>query len=178
VLRPADANETSHAYRIAVGDDVPTAILLTRQDVPVLEGTEDAFEGVSQGAYVLVEDEAADITLIGSGSEVQLCVAARFLLAERHIAARVVSMPSWDLFESASDDYQDSVLPVEVPVLAVEAASSFGWDRYADATVSIDTYGASGDGGDVFAHFGFTADHVADEAIALLASLAPPQEGE
>ena len=94
------------------------------------------------------------------------------LLAERGIAARVVSMPSWDLFEAAADEYQDRVLPVEVPVLAVEAASSFGWDRYADATVSIDTYGASGDGGDVFAHFGFTADHVADEAIALLGSLA------
>ncbi len=171
VIRPADANETAHAYRVAFEADGPTALILTRQDVPVLEGTEGAYEGMVQGAYVLHEDDEADVTLIGTGSEVHLCIDAVALLAERDIKARVVSMPSWEMFEDTTDDVKERVLPTDLPALAVEAASSFGWERWAEAVVAIDRFGSSGPGGEVLAHFGFTAANVADEAENLLSSL-------
>jgi len=171
VLRPADANETAHAYRVAFEGDGPTALILTRQDVPVLEGTAEAYEGVARGAYVLREDDEADLTLIGTGSEVHLCIDAVALLAERGIKARVVSMPSWELFEETDDDVKEEVLPTDLPALAVEAAASFGWERWAEAVVSIDRFGASGPGSEVLAHFGFSAENVADEAENLVSSL-------
>jgi len=171
VIRPADANETAHAYRVAFEGDRPVAIILTRQDLPVLEGTEGAFDGVARGAYVLHEDDDADLTLIGTGSEVHLCVDAVAMLAERGIKARVVSMPSWELFEDTTDEEKEDVLPTDLPALAVEAAASFGWERWAEAVVSIDRFGASGPGGEVMAEFGFTADNVADEAENLVTSL-------
>jgi len=171
VIRPADANETAHAYRVAFESDGPTALILSRQDLPVLEGTEAAFEGVANGAYVLHEDADADLTLIGTGSEVHLCLDALPLLAAAGIKARVVSMPCWELFEETSDEVKDDVLPTDVPALAVEAGTSFGWERWAEAVVSIETFGASGPPGEVMAHFGFTAENVAEEAASLLASL-------
>ncbi len=171
VIRPADANETAHAYRVAFEADGPTAIILTRQDLPVLEGTEGAYEGMVRGAYVLHEDDEADLTLIGTGSEVQLCVQALPLLAERGIKARVVSMPSWEMFEDTTDDVKEEVLPTDLPALAVEAGASFGWERWAEAVVAIDRFGSSGPGGEVMAHFGFTAEGVAEEAESLVQSL-------
>ena len=171
VIRPADGNETAHAYRVAFEADGPTAIILSRQDLPVLEGTEDAYEGMVQGAYVLREDPEADLTLIGTGSEVHLCLEAVALLAERGIKARVVSMPSWEMFEDSEDDVKERVLPTDLPALAVEAAASFGWERWAEAVVSIDRFGSSGPGGEVMAHFGFTPENVADEAENLITSL-------
>jgi transketolase len=171
VIRPADANETAHAYRVAFEADGPTAIILTRQDVPVLEGTEGAYEGVVQGAYVLKEDDEADLTLIGTGSEVQLCLAALPLLAERGIRARVVSMPSWEMFEDTSDEVKEEVLPTDIPALAVEAGASLGWERWAEGVIAIDRFGSSGPGDEVMAHFGFTAQNVADEAENLVSSL-------
>jgi transketolase len=110
--------------------------------------------------------DGLDLVLLGTGSEVSLCVAARELLAG--LAVRVVSMPSWDLFAAQSDDYREHVLPADVPTLAVEAAASFGWERYADDVVAIDRFGASAPGPTVLAELGFTPENVAARARALL----------
>jgi transketolase len=173
LIRPADANECSAAWRIAVDSDGPTALILTRQDIPVLEGTAElAPSGVARGAYVLSDPDSGtpQIVLVGTGSEVQLCVAAAGLLAAEGVTARVVSFPSWDLFERQDAAYRSAVLPSGVPRLAVEAAASFGWDRKADATVTIDHFGASAAGSKNMTEFGFTADNVAERARELLAS--------
>jgi transketolase len=174
VIRPADANEVAQAWRIHIDGEGPTGFILSRQPVPVLEGTADrAADGVPHGAYTLV-DEAGDragtpdLVLIGTGSEVAVCVAAAELLVGDGHAVRVVSMPSWDLFAAQDRDYQNSVLPPDIPRLAVEAASPFGWERYADAVVGIDHFGTSAPGGEALANFGFTAENVAERARALL----------
>ncbi len=171
VIRPADANETAQAWRIAVDSDGPTALILSRQELPVLAETASlADPGVSRGAYVLRDPEGdAQVVLIGTGSEVQLCVAAADQLAARGVAARVVSFPSWDLFAAQPEGYRSGVFPSGVPRLAVEAASPFGWERYADASITIDHFGASAPGEVVMEEFGFTPEHVADEAAALVA---------
>jgi transketolase len=171
LIRPADANETSHALRIALESEGPTALILTRQAIPVLRGTAEALDGVSHGAYVLSDPSGAapEIVLVGTGSEVHLCVEAAERLAEEGTPARVVSFPSWDLFAAQADTYRSSIFPPGVPRLAVEAASSFGWDRWAEASVSIDHFGASAPGDQVLAHFGYTTDNVIAAAKALLA---------
>ncbi len=178
VIRPADANETAHAWRIAVDSDGPTALLLTRQNVPVLDGTADAADGVARGGYVLVEEQGGPpaIVLVGTGSEVQLCVGAAAALADGPDGprARVVSLPSWELFAEQDEAYRMSILPPGVPTLAVEAATSFGWDRYADDSISIDHFGASAPGGEVLAHFGYTTDNVVARARALLTTRESP----
>lgn len=172
VVRPADANETASAWRLAVDHDGPTALILSRQDLPVLEGTDP--DGVARGAYVLREAAGAspDLVLVGTGSEVHVCVAAAEQLTESGVAVQVVSMPSWELFADQDDTYHDEVIPSEVPTLAVEAASAFGWDRWADAVVGIDRFGASAPGGEVLERLGFTADHVAARARELLDDLS------
>jgi transketolase len=169
LIRPADANETAAAWRIALESDGPTALVLTRQDVPVLDGT--AAGAVDRGAYVLVDPGDTQLVLIGTGSEVAVCVDAAGLLAEGGLAARVVSMPSWDLFAAQSDEYQNSVLPPAVPTLAVEAGASHGWDRWADDSVSLDRFGASAPGDIALANLGFTAANVADRARQLVNDL-------
>jgi transketolase len=169
LIRPADANETAAAWRIALESDGPTALVLTRQDLPVLEGT--ATGAVERGAYVLADPGNAGLVLVGTGSEVSVCVEAAALLAADGLAARVVSMPSWDLFAAQSDDYQASVLPPEVPTLAVEAGASHGWDRWADDSVSIDRFGASAPGDIALAKLGYTPDNVADRARQLVNDL-------
>jgi len=172
LIRPADANETAVAWRIALESTGPTALMLTRQNVPVLEDTAGA--PVEQGAYVLVDPAGVDdldLVLIGTGSEVAVCVAAAGQLAEGGVTARVVSMPSWDLFEAQSDEYQNSVLPPSVPTLAVEAGASLGWDRWADDSVSIDRYGASAPGDVALANLGYTPENVAERARQLLHDL-------
>jgi transketolase len=171
VIRPADANEVAAAWRVHLDRDGPTALLLTRQKVPVLERTaEKATAGVAQGAYVLeVEDgERADIVLIGTGSEVSVCVEARSQLATRGITARVVSMPSWDLFEEQPDDIRFDVLPPDIPTLVVEAGVRFGWERYADEMVTIDRFGASAPGDVVLRELGITPEHTVECALELL----------
>ncbi|MBV9285961.1 MAG: transketolase, partial [Acidimicrobiia bacterium] len=168
VIRPADANEVAAAWRIAVDRDGPTGLVLTRQNLPVLEGTANG--GLAHGAYVLSDsEEAARLILIGTGSEVSVCVDAAKLLADDGIPTRVVSMPSWELFEEQDEAYRESVLPGDVPTLAVEAASPFGWERWADDTVTIDRFGASAPGTTVLAELGFTGENVAVHARALLA---------
>ncbi len=174
VIRPADANETAHAWRIAVDSGGPSALLLSRQNVPILEGTAESAEGVARGGYVLVEERGgpAEIVLVGTGSEVHLCVEAAAVLSggSAAVRTRVVSLPSWELFAEQDEAYRTMILPPDVPTLAVEAASSFGWERYADDSVSIDHFGASAPGEEVLAHFGYTTDNVVARARALLAT--------
>jgi transketolase len=169
VMRPADANEIAAAWRVHFDGDGPSAILHTRQKVPVLDGTaERALTGLPRGAYSLVDADNPDLVLIGTGSEVAVAVAAGATLAGRGLAVRVVSMPSWDLFEAQPDDYRVSVLPPGCPTLAVEAGVRFGWERYADDVVSIDRFGASAPGDTVMRELGITPDNVVDRALALL----------
>ena len=169
VLRPADAKETVGAWRHAISRiDGPTLLALSRQNLPVLAGT-DA-DAVADGAYVVSDpdEEDLDVVLIGTGSEVSLCIEAARLLVERDVYARVVSMPCWELFDELDEADQEEVLPDEVPVLSVEAATSFGWARYADDHVSIDSFGASAPGNIVMEEFGFTPEAVAEAALDLL----------
>jgi transketolase len=177
VIRPADANESAVALRVAIESAGPTALILSRQNLPVLEGTDSLGSNVERGAYVLVGgSDEPDVVLVGTGSEVSVCVGAARLLAGQGLSARVVSMPSWDLFADQDDAYQDSVLGTEAPVLSVEAASSFGWARWADESVSLDHFGASGPGAEVLAAFGFTAENVAERAIALIDDVEPYED--
>ncbi|MBV9664706.1 MAG: transketolase [Actinobacteria bacterium] len=178
IIRPADANETAHAYRIAIEANGPTGLVLSRQKLPVLEGTAGRAADVARGAYVLRDADNPDLVLIGTGSEVNVCLEAADLLAADGIGARVVSMPCWELFEQQDPDYQDAVLSDDLPSLAVEAASSFGWERYADATVSIDRFGASAPGNVVMEKLGFTGENVAREARALLEELDEEEEDD
>jgi transketolase len=174
VLRPADANETAAAWRIAVERPAPTVLVLTRQKLPVLDTDRyPIVEGVPRGGYVIrkADGGSPQLTLIATGSEVSLALDAADRLAESGIAAQVVSMPSWELFREQSDAYRESVLPAETPRLAIEAAHRMGWHEFVGDSgdiVSIDTFGASGPGPDVYANFGFTVDHVADRAMALI----------
>jgi len=167
VIRPADANEVSQAWELAINRLGPTALILTRQNVPVLEGTIKANQ-VERGAYVLIDPPDPAVILAGTGSEVQLCVEAAGALAEDGIAARVVSMPSWELFQDQGEEYQKEVLPSGVPILGVEAGVSLGWDRWADKTITIDDFGASAPGDLVMEKFGFTASGVESAARSLL----------
>ena len=168
VIRPADANETAQAWRVVVDGEGPTGLVLTRQDVPVLDGTANG--GVARGAYVLVDPvDEPKLVLIGTGSEVAVCLDAARELEAGGLATRVVSMPSWELFEEQDEAYRDSVLPGGVPKLAVEAAASLGWDRWADESVSIDRFGASAPGKIVLEKLGYTGENVAVQAQALVA---------
>ncbi len=172
LIRPADANETAQAWRLAVEADGPVGLVLTRQNVPVLADTaERAPEGVPRGAYVLVDSAGPpQIVLVGTGSEVQHCVAAATTLAGSGVQAQVVSFPSWDHFAPQPADYRATVFPPGVPVLSMEAGSTFGWERYADDAIGFDHFGASAPGAVVMEKFGITADHMVERARALLAA--------
>lgn len=168
VIRPADGNETVAAWKIAMtSTETPTILVLSRQNLPVLEGTlEHASDSVQKGAYVLSpqKGEQPSGILIATGSEVNLAVEAQAKLAEEGIDVSVVSMPSFDLFEKQSAEYKESVLPKAVKKrVAIEAAASFGWERYVGTegkTITIDHFGASAPGGLVLEKFGFTPENV------------------
>ena len=176
VIRPGDANETAVAWRVALeAGDRPVALVLTRQNVPTLDRSQcGAADGVRQGAYVLADapNGRPDVILIATGSEVGLIMAARQALQERKVMARVVSMPSWDLFDAQPQSYRDQVLlPAVHPRLAVEAGASQGWHRYVGDrgdVLGVDRYGASAPGDVVMREYGFTADNVCKRAMALL----------
>lgn len=156
VIRPADANETVQAWCAAVDHDGPTALILSRQSVPVVtDGS-----AVVCGAGIVVDAERLDAILIASGSEVSLCLQAAEVLALDGLGIRVVSMPSWDRFERESIEYRSSVIPSGIPTVSVEAGSTFGWSRYADNCVGIDRFGASAPGAVVFENFGITVAHI------------------
>lgn len=180
VIRPADGNETSGAYKVAIeaargkrfGNKTrPSILALTRQALPNLAGS--SIEGVTKGAYILSDsDGTPDLILIGTGSETQLCVKAAEQLRGEGKKVRVVSMPCWEMFEDQDEQYRESVLPLAVNKrLAVEAGVSFGWCRYTGsegATVSINQFGSSAPGPVVMENFGFTVDNVVAKAKALL----------
>ncbi|WP_290343333.1 transketolase [Corynebacterium auris] len=179
VIRPADANETSAAWRAALeGREQPKALALSRQNLPVLEGTrEKAFDGVARGAYVLVgsSKQTPDVILMASGSEVQYAVEAAARLENEGTAARVVSVPSIDWFLEQEDDYIESVLPSAVKArVSVEAGVSMPWHRFTGdhgRNVSLEHFGASAPGAELFERFGFTAEHVLAAAHASLDSV-------
>ncbi len=135
----------------------------------MLEGTAGA--PVDLGGYVLVAADDPDLVLVGTGSEVAVCVAAAALLTEEGIATQVSSLPCWDLFAAQPEAHQDAVLPPSIPTLAVEAGSTFGWERWADDAVGIERFGASAPGERVLAELGFTPDNVAARARQLLEDL-------
>jgi transketolase len=176
VIRPADANETAAAWRLAVqSDNTPTALVLTRQNVPTLPYTaERAKSGVEKGAYVIspAAGEQADAILIATGSEVQLAINAQKALAKEGIHVSVVSMPSWDRFERQSEEYKQSVLPPSVKKrLAIEMGASFGWHKYTGDEgdiLAIDRFGASAPGQKVMEEYGFTVSNVVQIVKALL----------
>ncbi|MFD1953509.1 transketolase [Paenibacillus thailandensis] len=174
VIRPADANETSNAWAYALQqNDGPVALILSRQNLPVYEETKGKVEQVASGAYVLAETNAnPDVIYVATGSEVSLAVQAKAKLEQEGVSVRVVSMPSWELFEKQSDEYKESVLPSSVKKrVVIEAGIRQGWERYAGSEgkiISIDTFGASGNGNEVLAYFGFTADNAVQTAKSLL----------
>jgi transketolase len=171
VLRPGDAAETAEAWRVVLEDlDGPAVFALSRQDLPVLDRSETgayaSAAGVARGAYVLSDADDAKATIIATGSEVWVALAAR---DELDVPVRVVSMPSWELFEAQDDAYRESVLPKGLPTVSVEAGIRMGWERYADSIVSIDRFGASAPGNIVLEKLGMTAANVADHVRRLLA---------
>jgi transketolase len=176
VIRPADANETAAAWRVAVTTrDRPVLLVLTRQDVPTLDrGTHPSADGLARGGYVIVGADVAmpDLILIASGSEVSLVVAAAETLGRDGVKVRCVSMPSWDLFEAQPGAYRESVLPPAVTRrLAVEAGATQGWERYvgqAGDVIGIDHFGASAPAGTLLKEFGFSVDNVVARARKLL----------
>ncbi len=178
LIRPADANETAVAWKLAIESKKhPTALALTRQAVPTFDRTKYASaEGLRKGAYVFSDVQGApDVILIGTGSELQLAVEAQEKLAGEGVKARVVSMPCWDLFDAQSAEYKESVLPSAVRArVAVEAGIPIGWERYVGLegrVVGQKQYGASGPAKEVFKHFGFTVENVVEHAKESIAAV-------
>jgi transketolase len=179
LIRPADASETVEAWRIAMEHKTgPVGLVLTRQKLPVLDrATLASAAGTARGAYVLIEanpNAAPELILIATGSEVSLVLAAHEQLSEEGVRCRVVSMPSWELFEAQPIEYRDTVLPPAVWArVSVEAASPFGWERYVGPTgaiIGVNSFGASAAGPVVMAQYGFTVEHVVATARAVLAN--------
>jgi transketolase len=172
VMRPADGNETSGAYKVAVESrETPTLIALSRQNLPNLTGS--SIENTAKGAYILSDsDGTPDLILIGTGGELHLCVDAAEQLRGEGKKVRVVSMPCWELFDAQDEAYRESVLPKAVTKrLAVEAGSSFGWCRYLGIegrSISIDRFGASAPGEVCLEKFGYTVENVVAQAKSLL----------
>lgn len=172
VIRPADANETVEAWKIAIKEKSPVMLVLTRQNVPVLDPEKYPIkEGVKKGAYILEDEENPDVILIGTGSEVHVCIKAKEILKEKGIKARVVSMPSWELFFNQPEEYRKQVIPQNIPKVAVEAGSSLGWKEIIGdngVVIGMERFGASAPGNVLMEKFGFTPENVARRAIELL----------
>ncbi|MNO35114.1 Transketolase [compost metagenome] len=176
VIRPADANETSAAWAYAMENkENPVALVLTRQNLPILAGTVDGVrENIKRGGYIVSDSKngTPQAQLIATGSEVQLAVKAQAALAEEGIDVRVISLPSWDLFEKQDKEYRDSViLPGVKARLAIEMAQTFGWERYTGDQgdiLGITTFGASAPGDRVMKEYGFTVENVVSRVKALL----------
>jgi len=164
VVRPADGNETVHAWLDAVTCAKPTALILSRQNIPV---TTDGSAVARGAAVVRTAQGQPQVVLIGTGSEVAVCVDAASVLGDAGIQAQVVSMPSWDRFAEQNEAYRDEVLPPGVPVLSVEAGTTFGWARWADDSIGIDRFGASAPGALVLDKLGINVNHVVERAREL-----------
>jgi transketolase len=167
-LRPADANEVVEAWKVIMQlQHAPALLVLTRQGVPTLDRTRFApAAGLARGAYVLAQNAGAraEVLLLATGSEVSLCVEAFDQLAKEGIQARVISMPSWELFEKQDQAYRDSVLPPDVKArVSVEMAATFGWERYVGSTghsIGMHSFGASAPIKALLKHFGFTVENI------------------
>ncbi len=175
VIRPADANETAEAWRVIMGQShVPTALVLTRQNLPIFDrSTYASAEGVRRGGYVLADSDGdPEVILMATGSEVALAIEAYEELSGDGVKARVVSLPSWYLFDLQDEAYRESVLPESVTArVAVEQASTLGWDRYVGPEgriIGMHTFGASAPLKEVERKFGFTPEKVAETAKELL----------
>ena len=167
VVRPADSHETAQAWRDACDFDGPTALILSRQSLPI---SSDG-SAVSTGAGVVrASSSKPSVVLVGTGSEVALCMQAASQLEQSGNQVQVVSMPSWDRFETMSREFKSTVFPLGVPVLSVEAGSTFGWSSYADQSIGIDRFGASAPGNVVMHNLGLNVQHVVDRALTLIAS--------
>jgi transketolase len=143
VWRPADGNETSAAYYMALtSQSTPSILALTRQNLPQLEGS--TLENAIKGGYVALEDKSANVTLVSTGSEVSICLEAVKTLAGQNIKARVVSMPCTEVFDAQPKDYQLSVLPDGIPIMSVEVMSTLGWEKYSHEQFGLNRFGASG----------------------------------
>ena len=174
ILRPGDANETSHAWKAALENQTgPTLLVLTRQNLPTLPRNEsNNAELVQKGAYIYSDStgDTPDAILIGTGSELQYAIEAKSLLKEEGVDARVVSMPSWELFEKQDTDYKEKVLPALVTNrVSIEAGSTFGWQRYVGdegSSIGIDSFGESAPYEELYRHFGITTDAVVEAVLA------------
>ncbi|MBL6982936.1 MAG: transketolase, partial [Anaerolineales bacterium] len=147
--------------------DGPTALVLTRQGLPQVSSVDNQLD---KGAYVLSEPKwiEPEVVLIATGSEVEIAMEAKALLAEDVVGTRIVSMPSWELFEAQPEEYRNAVLPPNLPRLAIETGVSLGWSKYADAVIGLDHFGASAPYQTIYKEFGFTAENVAAKAMELL----------
>jgi transketolase len=171
VIRPADATETLHAWAHALeSSDAPVALVLTRQKLPVLDAARTA--GAARGGYVLEDASNAPAppaaVLAATGSEVHIALKTRAALEARGVPTRVVSLPSWEIFDAQGEAYRKSVLPPGVPTLSVEAGVTPGWRRYADATVGLDRFGVSAPSDTLFERLGLTPERIAGEVEMLL----------
>ncbi len=179
VIRPCDAGETKEAWKAALQAAGPTALILTRQALPVLDRSQLApASGLHHGGYTLWQSGSGipDVVIIGTGSEVHVALKAAELLSGEGINVRVVSLPSWELFERQPREYREEVLPPGVPKVAVEAGVTLGWERYADAAIGVDDFGASAPGTEVLERFGITPEHVAATARGLVQNHRAHQE--
>lgn len=173
VMRPADANETAVCWRLALeSKHTPCLIALTRQSVPIVSPPSTDEHPATRGAYVLRDAEDPEVILVATGSEVALALASADKLAAESLRARVVSMPSWHLFEQQARDYRSTVLPPGVPCISIEAAATLGWAKYAQVNIGIDHFGASAPAKVLFEEFGFTTEVVVNAARDLIASQA------
>jgi transketolase len=175
VIRPADANETMEAWRLAITNtNGPTVLVFSRQNLPVLDRSVcSAASGVRRGGYILWESEPKpDLILISTGSEVSLTMAAAHKIAEKGINVRVVSLPSWEIFDHQPQEYRDSVLPPTITArVSVEAGIKLGWEHYVGLTgkiIGMETFGASAPGPVLYEKFGFTVEKIIEAAEELL----------
>jgi len=173
VIRPADGNETARAWCAAIENTAgPTALILTRQAVPSLDQSKFASaRGLHRGAYILAGSEKPEIILTGTGSELHIAIEAYNKLSEEGIAARVVSMPSWELFEKQKEDYKKEIFPNSVPCVAIEAGVSQGWEKYTGKDghiISIDKFGASAPYKIIYKEYGLTCEAMVEVAKKIL----------
>jgi len=166
VWRPADGNETSAAYYMALtSKSTPTILALTRQNLPQLELS--TLENGIKGGYVAVEAENADITLVSTGSEVSICIEAVKYLKDNHqLTARVVSLPCFEVFDAQSKEYRMKCIPDGIPAMSVEVMSTLGWERYSHEQFGLNRFGASGAYKDVYKKFEFTPEGISKRAVA------------
>lgn len=174
VIRPADANETAVAWKMALKSKGPVALALTRQSVPTLDRTEYApAQGLERGAYLLKQwgEGVPELIIIGTGSEVHLALEAAQILADKGIKVRVVSMPSWELFDRQTEEYKDEVIPKSAAKIAIEAGATYGWHKYIGGEgkiIGIDRFGASAPYKTLYEKFGITSARIVDEAVSLI----------